>query len=318
MVSGLKRYVLKRFLQAIPVFLVVTVTIFFLMRIAPGDPASTLLGQRATEQSVAALRAKWGLNEPLYVQYFVWLGNLFVGDFGQSVSNGKDVSTLLLQRLPVTVALAFSGMVVSLLIAIPAGIVSAVRKNTPFDYGAMLFALLGVSMPNFWLGLLLIVIFGLHLGWFPTYGFVAPWNDPMTGLRHLVLPAIALGTALAAIVTRMLRSSMVEVMSKDYIRTARAKGMKERTIVRKHALRNALIPTITVIGLQIGYLINGSILVESVFAIPGMGRLLANAVFQRNYPVVQGTVVVIAVVFIVVNLVVDVVYAYLDPQISYE
>jgi peptide/nickel transport system permease protein len=276
------------------------------------------LGQRATEESVAALKAKWGLDKPLYIQYAIWMRNLLVGDFGQSISSGEEVSTLLLTRLPITIALAFSGLVISLVIAIPAGILSAVRKNTTVDYGAMLFALLGVSMPNFWLGLMLIVVFGLYLGWFPTYGFVAPWNNPLAGLRHLVLPAIALGTALAAVVTRMLRSSMIEVMNKDYIRTARAKGLKERTVIRKHALRNALIPTVTVIGLQVGYLINGSILVESVFAIPGMGRLLANAVFQRNFPVVQGTVVVVAVSFIGINLIVDIIYAYLDPQISYE
>lgn len=318
MSSNLQRYVLKRLAQAIPVFLFVTVVIFGLMRAAPGDPARIMLGPKATESAVQALEQKWGFNEPLYVQYFKWMANMLTGDFGRSLSDGKPVAKLLAQRLPVTLTLSFFAMVVSLIIAIPAGILSAVRRNTPVDYGAMLFALLGVSMPNFWLGLMLIVVFGLWLGWFPTFGYTSIYAQPIQGLQHMILPAIALGTALAAVVTRMLRSSMLEIMNEDYIQTAKAKGINRRKIIRKHALRNALIPTVTIIGLQIGYLMNGSILVETVFAIPGMGRMLADAVFQRNYPVVQGTVVIIALVFIAVNLIVDLMYAYLDPQITYD
>jgi peptide/nickel transport system permease protein len=318
MASNLQRYVLKRIVQAVPVFLFVTVVIFGLMHAAPGNPARIMLGPKATESAVSALERKWGLNQPLYIQYLSWLSNVVVGDFGTSLSGGQEVSKLLAERLPVTLTLAFFSMVVSLIIAIPAGILSAVKKNTSVDYVAMIFALVGVSMPNFWLGLMLIVVFGLWLGWLPTFGYTSLFADPVKGLQQLVLPSIALGTALAAVVTRMLRSSMLDVMGEDYIQTARAKGISRRKIIRKHALRNALIPTVTVIGLQIGYLMNGSILVETVFAIPGMGRLLANGVFQRNFPVVQGTVIVIALIFIAVNLLVDLVYAYLDPQISYD
>lgn len=318
MAQNLQRYVLKRLAQAVPVFLFVTVVIFGLMHAAPGNPARIMLGPKATESAVEALEKKWGLNQPLYIQYLTWLSNVLVGDFGTSLSGGEPVSKLLAERLPVTLALSVLSMAVSLTIAIPAGIVSAVRKNTAVDYTAMVFALIGVSMPNFWLGLMLIVVFGLWLGWVPTFGYTSVFVDPVSWIKQLILPSIALGTALAAVVTRMLRSSMLDVMSEDYIQTAKAKGINRRKIIRKHALRNALIPTVTVIGLQVGYLMNGSILVETVFAIPGMGRLLANAVFQRNFPVVQGTVVVIALVFILVNLLVDLVYAYLDPQISYE
>lgn len=315
---ALYRYILKRLLEGIPVFLFVTAIIFILMRLTGGDPAQIMLGPRGTEAAAEALRQKWGLNEPLYMQYFYWLSNILVLDFGTDFNSGRPVAYLIAGRFPITVALAFFAMIISLSIALPAGIISAINQNTPTDYGAVVFALIGVSMPNFWLGLMLIIVFGLHVGWLPTHGYHSLLADPINGIRHLILPAIALGTALAAVVTRMLRSSMLEVMSEDYIRTARAKGMSENTVIYKHALRNALIPTVTVIGLQIAYLMNGSILVETVFAIPGMGRLLVDAVFQRNYPVIQGVVVVLAVVFILVNMVVDIIYTYLDPQISYE
>ncbi len=318
MASNLKRYIVKRIGQAIPVFLFVTIAIFGLMHAAPGNPAQIMLGPRATDAAVNALERKWGLNQPLYIQYLTWLSNVLVGDFGTSLSGGEEVSTLLAQRLPITLTLSFAAMVVSLSISIPAGVISAMKKNTSTDYVAMIFALVGVSMPNFWLGLMLIVVFGLWFGWLPTFGYTSLWVDPVSGIKHLILPAIALGTALAAVVTRMLRSSMLEVMGEDYIQTAKAKGIPRRKIIRKHALRNALIPTVTVIGLQVGYLMNGAILVETVFAIPGMGRLLTNAVFQRNFPVVQGAVVIIAIIFIAVNLIVDLIYAYLDPQITYE
>lgn len=315
---NLPRYVLKRLLEGIPVFLFVTVIVFTLMRLTGGDPAEIMLGPRGTETAAEALRQKWGLNEPLYIQYFQWLGNMLVLDLGKDFNSGRPVAQLVADRFIVTATLAFFAMVISLAIAFPAGIISSIHQNTPTDYGAIIFALIGVSMPNFWLGLMLIIIFGLHVGWLPTHGYQNILADPIGGLQHIILPAIALGTALAAVVTRMLRSSMLEVLSEDYIRTARAKGMDEHTVIYKHALRNALIPTVTVIGLQVGYLMNGSILVESVFAIPGMGRLLVNAVFGRNYPVIQGVIVVIAIVFILVNIVVDIVYTYLDPKISYE
>lgn len=315
---NLYKYVLKRLVEGVPVFLFVTIIIFSLMRLAGGDPARIMLGPRATPETISALRQKWGLEEPLYLQYLIWLKNLFLLDLGTDFSSGRPVMDLIVQRFPVTVTLSFFAMVVSLSIAIPAGIVSAINQNTPTDYAAVIFALIGVSMPNFWLGLMLIILFGLHVGWLPTHGYQSMLEDPVGGVRHIILPAIALGTALAAVVTRMLRSSMLEVMSENYIRTARAKGMSERTIIYKHALRNALIPTVTVVGLQIGYLMNGSILVESVFAIPGMGRLLVEAVFQRNFPVIQGVIVVVAIVFIIVNIVVDVIYTYLDPKITYE
>lgn len=314
----LYKYVLKRLLEGVPVFFFVTVIVFALMRLSGGDPAAIMLGPRGSEAAAEALRAKWGLNEPLHMQYFYWLRNMLVLDFGTDFNSGRPVADLIAQRFPITATLAFFAMVISLAIAFPAGIISSINQNTPTDYGAVIFALIGVSMPNFWLGLMLIIVFGLHVGWLPTHGYQSMLVDPIDGIRHIILPAIALGTALSAVVTRMLRSSMLEVLNEDYIRTARAKGMSERTVIYKHALRNALIPTVTVIGLQVGYLMNGSILVETVFAIPGMGRLLVEAVFQRNYPVVQGVIVVVAIIFILVNIVVDIVYTYLDPKISYE
>jgi peptide/nickel transport system permease protein len=276
-----------------------------------------MLGIEATPEKVAQIRAQYGLNEPLPVQYVTWLGNILQLQLGESIIEGVPVSQLIASRLPVSLSLALAAMLVSLSISIPAGIVSAVEKDEWPDTIARIFAFWGVSMPNFWLGILLILLVSVRLGWLPIYGYVSPGESLVGWIRHLILPAITLGTALAAIVTRIMRSSMLETLNENYLKTARAKGVDRQTIVVKHALRNALIPVTTIVGLQLGFLLGGSVLVEVVFAIPGMGQLVVDSIFRRDFPVVQGAVLVYALIFVLVNLGVDLLYAFIDPRIKY-
>jgi peptide/nickel transport system permease protein len=256
------------------------------------------------------VRTEFGLDQPVYIQYFNWLGNVLRGDFGYSFRTDRPVLDEILTRLPATLQLALAGMLVALVIAIPVGIISATRQYSAVDNLSMFGALLGVSMPNFWLGLLLIMFFSVHLGWLPVFG--------RGGIEHLILPAITLGTGMAAITTRLMRSSMLEVLRQDYIRTARAKGLSEKVVICKHALKNALIPVVTVVGLQFGFLLEGAVIVEVIFAWPGIGRLLVDSIFARDFPVIQGCILFIAVMFVFVNLLVDSSYTYLDPKIRYE
>jgi len=303
-------YIARRLLTVIPTLLGVLLTVFLMVRLAPGDPAQLLAGEFATPETLADIRQRFGLDQPLHVQLGLYAVNVFRGDLGQSVRTRKPVTYELRQYFPNTLRLTLGAMLVALLIGIPAGIIAAIRPGTIFDLLAMLGALIGISMPVFWFGLMAILIFSVQLGWFPVAG---------TGsLRHLVLPAITLGIGTAAILARMTRSAMLEVLSQDYIRTARAKGVAGRVVIFKHALRNALIPVVTITGLQFGGLLEGAVITETVFAWPGIGQLLVGSILARDYPVVQGAVLLIAVAFILINLVVDLLYGAIDPRIRYD
>ncbi len=292
----------------VPVMLGVALVVFSIMYLTPGDPATLLLGERASQEEILMLRNEMGLNDPFVVQYLRFVFKAATGNLGTSLVTGKPVISEIWARFPATLQLAFWGVVVAILIGIPVGIVSATKQYSLFDTVSMLLALVGVSMPNFWQGLMTILLFSVYLKWLPPFGYGTP--------AHLVMPAITLGTSTAAIVTRMTRSSMLEVVRQDYIRTARAKGLPEGTVIMRHALMNALIPIITVVGLQFGYLLGGAILTETVFSWPGVGTLLVASIKQKDFPMVQGAVVFIAVVFSLVNLAVDVLYAFVDPRIK--
>ncbi|WP_027877841.1 nickel ABC transporter permease [Meiothermus cerbereus] len=303
-------YIARRLLTVIPTLLGVLLAVFLMVRLAPGDPAQLLAGEFATPETLADIRQRFGLDQPWHVQLGLYAANVVRGDLGQSVRTRKPVTYELRQYFPNTLRLTLGAMLVALLIGIPAGIIAATRPGTIFDLLAMLGALIGVSMPVFWFGLMAILIFSVQLGWFPVAGTGTLW--------HLVLPAITLGTGTAAILARMTRSAMLEVLSQDYIRTARAKGLAGRVVVFKHALRNALIPVVTITGLQFGGLLEGAVITETVFAWPGIGQLLVGSILARDYPVVQGAVLLIAVVFILINLIVDLLYGAIDPRIRYD
>jgi peptide/nickel transport system permease protein len=311
-------YVLRRLVTMVPVLLVVSVVVFSLIHLTPGDPVSIMLREEADPATAAALRAALGLDRPLPVQYVVWLGRAARGELGRSIRTNQPVSEAILQRLPVTLSLAGAATMLALVIALPAGILSAVRRNSAADVAGTLVALTGVSLPNFWLAILLIFLFSVTLGWLPPLGWVSPARDFWGSLRSLVLPAVTLGAAVAAVVMRMTRSSLLEVLQLDYVRTARAKGLGEAPVLLRHALRNALVPVVTVVGLQAGALLGGAIITETIFALPGVGRLLVDAIFQRDFPVVQGVVLFLALNFLLVNLLVDLAYAGLDPRIRYD
>lgn len=312
------RYVLKRLAQYVPVLIGVSVIAFLLVHVLSGDPVRTMLGTGATEEQVEHVRTQLGLNAPLHVRYLSWLAGVIGGDFGRSIMSGEPVSSLILTTLPRTLWLAFGAAVLSIGIGIPAGVVSAVHRYSKWDYGATLLAFGGISIPNFFLGIVLILLFAEHLAWLPSGGYVSPLADPVEGFRRLILPWIALGTALASIVMRMMRSSLLEVMNDQYIETATAKGLTRDLIRNKHAIANALIPTVTIVGLNVGYLLGGAIVIEEIFAIPGFGQLTLNAVLNRDFVVLQGVLLVTAFLFTSVNFIVDLVYAYLDPRITYE
>lgn len=302
------KYVMKRILLLIPVLLGVSFLVFTIMSFTPGDPAQLILGESAPAEAVAQLRLEMGLNDPFIVQYFRFVKNAVVGDFGQSYTTGRDVFGEIFSRFPNTLILAVLGIIIAVCIGIPLGIISATRQYTLIDSISMIGALLGVSMPVFWLGLMLILTFSVNLRWLPSGGF--------DGLTSLILPSITLGVGSAAIITRMTRSSMLEVVRQDYIRTARAKGVAEKVVINKHALKNALIPVITVVGLQFGGLLGGAVLTESVYSWPGVGRMMVDAIRQKDTPTVLAAVVFLAVTFSIVNLAVDILYAYVDPRIK--
>lgn len=308
-------YITRRLLQAVPVLLGVVTIVFFLMRLTPGDPAQTMLGEYASAQSIAELRHALGLDKPLALQYAIMIYNYLLGDLGRSFTTGQPVLTEILRMFPYTAELAILGITISVAIGIPVGMLSAYKRNTVIDYVSTVLALLSVSIPVFWLGLLLILVFGVWLNWLPCVG-AGDIRDPVSTLRHIALPAFALGTGLAALTTRMTRSCMLEVLNQDYIRTARAKGLRELVVFHRHALKNALIPVITIIGLNFGRFLGGAVVIEVVFARAGVGKLLFDAIMLRDYPQVQGTVTFFAGVFVLVNLIVDVTYAYIDPRMA--
>jgi peptide/nickel transport system permease protein len=311
------RFVLGRLLAIVPVLVLVTAGVFFLIHLTPGDPIDAMMAESADPSVKAALSRQLGLDQPIHVQYLRWMGGVLRGDLGRSIRNNQPVIEDVGRRIRPSVELALLAIVIALVVAFPLGILSAARRNTAVDGAGTTFALIGICMPNFLIALLLIFLFGVTLRWLPVSGYTDPLEDPINGLRSLTLPAITLGLALAAVITRTLRSSLLEALSEDYVRTARAKGLTERVVLSRHALKNGLIPVATVLGLQLGGLVGGAVITEYVFALPGVGRLVVDAVFARDYPLVQGVVLLIALAYIGTNLLVDLVYGLLDPRIRY-
>lgn len=308
-------FLIKRLLATIPTILLVTIAVFLILRLTPGGPAVAMLGDQASPEAVAALNQKLGLDKPLYVQYLRWLGNALHGDLGRSAFGNQPVTELIVQRIVPTLELSILALIVSLFIGISAGVIAAVKRNTAVDAVASILAILGVSTPSFWLAILLVLIFSLKLSWLPALGYVSPFSNLATNLKDMLLPSITLGVILAAVITRFTRASMLDSLYQDYVRTARSKGLEERTVILRHALGNAMIPIVTVVGLELGGLLSGAVIIETIFSLPGNGQLLVTSIFNRDFPVVQGLVVVIAIVFILVNVAVDVVYALIDPRI---
>jgi peptide/nickel transport system permease protein len=312
----LLRLVLVRLLALVPMLLALSVASFALVHVIPGDPALVMMGGEGTTQAVEELRRQLGLDRPLHVRYLEWLGRIAQGDLGQSLYNRTQVSEELFWRMPTTLSLVTLALLLAIAIGIPAGLVSAAFRNSWIDHAARLLTLVSLSLPSFWLGLMLIILFSLWLGILPIVGY-----EPITqgGLRNalpfLILPSLALGTHLAAILTRLTRSSMLEVLSQDYVRTARAKGLRDRVVLMRHALRNALIPLVTVIGINMGILLGGTAVIETVFVLPGVGQLVVRSLYNRDLPVIQGLILYVAVVYVVINLVVDILYTYLDPRL---
>jgi peptide/nickel transport system permease protein len=304
------RYILKRLVMLLPVLFGVSLVSFSLLQIVPGDPAVILAGEEANPEFIEAVRKEYGLDRPLYVQYFQFISHVARGDFGISIRNREPVINLLRQRFLFTLQLSFLSILIAGGIGLVAGVIASTKQYSLFDNLSMVGALLGISMPIFWLGLLLMLVFSVHLRWFPAGG---------TGsFIHLILPAIALGAASSAVIARMTRASMLEIIRQDYIRTARANGLREFFVIYKHALKNAMIPVITVFGLEFGYMLGGAVLTETVFSLPGLGRLMVEGIFERDYPVVQGSMLLVATTFVLVNLLTDIAYAFFDPKIRYE
>ncbi|ADD28206.1 ABC transporter permease [Meiothermus ruber] len=310
-------FVLRRLMGGLPTLLLVTVLVFTLTRVLPGDPARLLLGEEATPELVAQIREELGLNRPILVQYADWLWGLVRGDLGRSIRGNEPVAPIIWQKLPTTLELSLFSLLVAVAIGIPAGVLAALRRNSAIDAGVTVMALSGVSIPNFFLGILLIYVFSIRLAWIPPSGYVEPWVDLQKNLLLMLMPAITLGTALAGAIARFTRNSMLEVLSQDYVRTARAKGLEGRVVVYKHALRNAAIPVVTVIGLQLGGLLGGAVVTEQVFSIPGFGRLLVDSVFNRDFPVLQAVVLISALAVFLINVLTDLLYAAIDPRIRY-
>ena len=331
------KYIIKRMLMLIPVLIGVSIIVFLIMRVFSPDPAPIVLGEHATAQTVEAWRQVNGLNDPIYLQYFHFITGAFTGDLGMSYYTKAPVFEEIMSRFPATIELALVAIILASIFGILIGVISAVKKNSIFDNAGMFLALIGVSMPIFWLGILLIILFSGTMHWLPSSGRIDPLLQPATvtgfylidsliagdmeafldALQHLVLPAVALAMYSMAIITRMTRSSMLDTLQQDYIRTARAKGISESKVIRKHAFRNGLIPIVTVIGLQLGSLLGGAVLTETVFSWPGIGAYTVACILKSDFPVVQGVVLLVATVFVLVNLVVDVIYAFLDPRIKY-
>jgi len=311
-------YAVKRMLQLIPVLFIVSLIVFFIVHLIPGDPVAVILGEDAQDPEVYdALRKELGLDRPIYVQYWNWLGRVLQGDLGQSLRSKRPVFDIVIERYPATVYLACGSLLLGLLIAIPAGILAAVRQNTGWDYAAMLFSLFGISVPNFFFAIVLMLVLGVYLGWLPTVGYVPPGSDFLKFLQHLILPAIVLGTDVASSTTRYVRAEMLDQLRLDYVRTARAKGLPSRLVLYKHALRNSLIAATTVVGLFVGRLLGGSTVIETVFAWPGSGGLLITALNARDYPLVTGLVMTYTLAFVAINLIIDVLYGIVDPRIRY-
>lgn len=311
------RYILKRMLTLVPIIIGISILVFFILHLVPGDPASIMLGTNATPEAIKALRKSMGLDQPLITQYLSWAGGLVQGDFGVSVHSGEPILPIILKRFLVTFQLTVLAAIIGWSIAIPIGILSAVKAHTPLDLVSRMGAMLGISVPNFAIGTILLLGLSLYFGWYPPIEFVNFWENPVESFKILILPAVTMGIVLSAGIMRMTRSAFLETLDQDFIRTARAKGNTPWTVVIGHALRNSMIPVLTLAGMQIGYLLGGAVIVEQLFSIPGLGQYILDGIHQRDYPVVQGGVLFIAVIFVLVNLLVDVIYTWIDPRIKY-
>lgn len=309
-------FIIRRLLMTIPVLLLVTIIVFSLLHLLPGDPATVILGQEATQEAIDAMRLELGLNKPLIVQYFDWLGKIVQGDFGRSLIDRTPVSKLILQRLPATMELTLGAFLVAVLIAFPAGILSAIRPGKWIDHFCTALALGGLSIPHFWLGMVFIIIFAVKLGWLPASGYVPFTEDPAGNLKAMIMPMVATGLRESAVLMRMLRSSLLEVVEADYIRTAYAKGLSERSIIVGHALRNAMVPVLTTSGLVIASLLGGLVITETIFSIPGYGKLIVESIFNRDFVTVQGAILVSALFVVCINILVDILYTFIDPRIT--
>ncbi len=327
----MSKYIIRRLLNLILILLGVSIIVFMLVYLAPGDPIRIMLGEDASPAEVERLREVYGLDRPVHIQYGMWLGNVLRGDLGTSIRQGRPVTTLILNRLGATFELGFASLIIAVLISIPLGVLAALKHSSWLDFTTMVVALIGISMPGFWLALMLLTHVALHVDFFPLFGRGASFAGGFSQLlnegsftefydafRYVLLPAFSLGTASAALLTRLTRSSMLDVLRLDYIRTARSKGLGERVVVFKHALRNALLPVVTVLGLQLGVMLGGAVITETVFAWPGIGRLIVNSISQRDFPIIQAGTLMLATGFTVINLLVDLSYAWLNPRIRYD
>jgi peptide/nickel transport system permease protein len=310
--------IVSRLLSALPILLIVSLITFAMIHLIPGDPAAAIAGLSATPEQIANIRHDLGLDQPLATQFVRWYANLLHGDLGRSLLLGQPVLEATLFRLPVTIGLSLYALVITLVIGLVTGVLAALRQNTWVDQAAMMFAMIGISLPNFYLGLLMIILFAVDLGWLPSGGYVSLWDNPLGWLAGMTMPAVSLALLLAGLLARITRSTMLEVLRQDYIRTARAKGLPRRLVVVKHALSNALIPIVTVIGIIVSLLISGSVVTETLFSIPGVGQLLTQAVLNRDYPTVQGGLLIVTALLVLVNIGVDVIYAFLDPRVRYD
>jgi peptide/nickel transport system permease protein len=311
-------YILRRLIQSLFVIWGCATLVFFMLRMIPGDPVVQMLGPEYTPEAAAALRTKLGLDQPLHVQYVRWFGNVLRGDLGGSIASGETVAEAIATGLPKTLSLAALSFLIALVIAVPAGIIAALRRNGPFDYAVSAIAFVGVSMPSFWFGIILILIFAVRLRWLPAIGYSEIAEEGVWAwLQRLILPSLAIAVGYAAILMRFVRAGLLEVLGSDFVRTARAKGVREQSVVLSHALRNSLIPVVTVIGIQLALILSGTVVIETVFSIRGLGRILVGAIFDRDYPMVQGVILLISVIFVLANLIVDIIYTFLDPRIRY-
>lgn len=313
----MQKYILRRLLWAIPTLLGVMTCVFLIVHLTPGDPAQVMLGEWATKDAIQELRHNLGLDEPLIVQYVNFIKNYFTFNFGKSYTTNRSVLIEIISRLPHTFLLVGFAAFIALIIGIPVGVIAAVKQNSFWDYILMIFSMIGYASPSFWLGIILILVFSVHLDWLPAIG-AGDFSDPLTVVKSLILPACALGLRLAALMVRITRGTMLDVLKSDYVRTARAKGVKEQVVIYKHVLRNAMIPIITVFGLNVGKLLGGTVILETVFARPGLGKLVVDAILKRDFPVVQATTFFIGFMFIFVNLFVDIIYSWINPRIRYE
>jgi len=312
------QFILRRLLIALPVLLLVSLISASIMQLVPGDPAAVIAGQNASDVEIALIREQLGLNQSFPAKLAAWYGDLARGDLGHSILLNRPVTQAIAERVPVTLALAGFALLLTVAIGLPCSIIAAVRANTWIDQAVLTFALIGVSVPNFWLSLMLIVLFGVMLDWLPAGGYIPFADDPVGWVRCLILPAFSLALLQIGLLARITRATMLEILQQDYIRTARAKGLSSFSVIAKHALKNVMVPVVTVIGISFGLLLSGSVVIETVYSIPGMGRLLANAIFGRDYPMIQGGLLVTAAVLVLLNLAVDVLYAVIDPRIKYD